>query len=253
MVRKKRKRKPGPKPEIAQPTQPTVGTDTQLCHMPMTQMLLGAPSAPKSARPKSYVVQHSERNSTRVNIGGCVLPLMEVGRMNLGTFQYLQREMATNAQVPVSMEALVTSTCVAKRAKAYSGILMWIEGIDECTRAYQKMSHDESAFQECARIQRDGIQYANEICHYRQGIDRTDIMDMLYQRMKNYATMIAIEIFELKLRNPCNKMCHEEASDSENETQRDECFKVLGKMKRLLADNMTSMQSRMLGESTEAF
>jgi len=253
MVRKKRKRKPGPKPEIAQPTQPTVGTDTQLCHMPMTQMLLGAPSAPKSARPKSYVVQHSERNSTRVNIGGCVLPLMEVGRMNLGTFQYLQREMATNAQVPVSMEALVTSTCVAKRAKAYSGILIWIEGIDECTRAYQKMPHDESAFQECARIQRDVIQYANEICHYRQGIDRTDIMDMLYQRMKNYATMIAIEIFELKLRDPCNKMCHEEASDSENETQRDECFKVLGKMKRLLADNMTSMQSRMLGESTEAF
>jgi len=251
MVRKKRKRRP--KPEIVQPTQPTVGTDTQLCHMPMTQMLLGAPSAPKSARPKSYVVQHSERNSTRVNIGGCVLPLMEVGRMNLGTFQYLQREMATNAQVPVSMEALVTSTCVAKRAKAYSGILIWIEGIDECTRAYQKMPHDESAFQECARIQRDVIQYANEICHYRQGIDRTDIMDMLYQRMKNYATMIAIEIFELKLRDPCNKMCHEEASDSENETQRDECFKVLGKMKRLLADNMTSMQSRMLGESTEAF
>jgi len=251
MVRKKRKRRP--KPEIVQPTQPTVGTDTQLCHMPMTQMLLGAPSAPKSARPKSYVVQHSERNSTRVNIGGCVLPLMEVGRMNLGTFQYLQREMATNAQVPVSMEALVTSTCVAKRAKAYSGILIWIEGIDECTRAYQKMPHDESAFQECARIQRDVIQYANEICHYRQGIDRTDIMDMLYQRMKNYATMIAIEIFELKLRDPCNKMCHEEASDSENETQRDECFKVLGKMKRLLADNMTSIQSRMLGESTEAF
>ena len=251
MVRKKRKRRP--KPEIVQPTQPTVSTDTQLCHMPMTQMLLGAPSAPKSARPKSYVVQHSERNSTRVNIGGCVLPLMEVGRMNLGTFQYLQREMATSAQVPVSMEALVTSTCVAKRAKAYSGILIWIEGIDECTRAYQKMPHDESAFQECARIQRDVIQYANEICHYRQGIDRTDIMDMLYQRMKNYATMIAIEIFELKLRDPCNKMCHEEASDSENETQRDECFKVLGKMKRLLADNMTSMQSRMLGESTEAF
>ena len=251
MVRKKRKRRP--KPEIVQPTQPTVGTDTQLCHMPMTQMLLGAPSAPKSARPKSYVVQHSERNSTRVNIGGCVLPLMEVGRMNLGTLQYVQREMATNAQVPVSMEALVTSTCVAKRAKAYSGILIWIEGIDECTRAYQKMPHDESAFQECARIQRDVIQYANEICHYRQGIDRTDIMDMLYQRMKNYATMIAIEIFELKLRDPCNKMCHEEASDSENETQRDECFKVLGKMKRLLADNMTSIQSRMLGESTEAF
>ena len=77
-------------------------------------------------------------------------------------------------------------------------------------------------------------------------------MDMLYQRMKNYATMIAIEIFEPKLRDPCNKMCHEEASDSENETQRGECFKVLGKMKRLLADNMTSMQSRMLGESTEA-
>ena len=250
MVRKKRKRRP--KPEIVQPTQPTVGTDTQLCHMPMTQMLLGAPSAPKSARPKSYVVQHSERNSTRVNIGGCVLPLMEVGRMNLGTLQYLQREMATNAQVPVSMEALVTSTCVAKRAKAYSGILIWIEGIDECTRAYQAMSHDESAFQECVRIRSDVIRYANEICHYRQGIDRTDIMDMLYQRMKNYATMIAIEIFEPKLRDPCNKMCHEEASDSENETQRDECFKVLGKMKRLLADNMTSMQSRMLGESTEA-
>ena len=177
---------------------------------------------------------------------------MEVGRMQLGTLVYLQREMAINAQVPVSMQALVTSTCVSQQAKAYSGILMWIEGIDECTRAYQAMSHDESALQECARIRSDVIQYANKICHYRQRIDRTDIMDMLYQRMKNYATMIAIEIFEPKLRDPCSKMCHEEASAIESETQRGECLKVLGKMKRLLTDNMKSMQDRMLGESTEA-
>ena len=150
MVRKKKKRRR--EPETLQPTQPTMGTDTQLCHMRTTQMLLGAPSAPKSAQQKSYVLQHSERNSTCVNIGGCVLPLMEVGRMQLRTLEYLQREMATNAQVPVSMEVLVSSTCVPKRAKAYSGILMWIEGIDECTRAYQAMSHDESAFQECVKI-----------------------------------------------------------------------------------------------------
>ena len=177
---------------------------------------------------------------------------MEVGRMQLRTLEYLQREMATNAQVPVSMEVLVTSTCVPKRAKAYSGILMWIEGIDECTRAYQAMSHDESAFQECVRIRSDVIQYANKICHYRQRLDRTDIMDMQYQRMKDDATMIAIEIFEPKLRDPCSKMCHEEASAIESETQRGECLKVLGKMKRLLTDNMKSMQDRMLGESTEA-
>ena len=250
MVRKKRKRRRGP--ETLQPTQPTMGTDTQLCHMPKMQMVLGAPSAPKSAQQKSYVLQHSERNSTCVNIGGCVLPLMEVGRMQLRTLEYLQREMATNAQVPVSMEVLVTSTCVPKRAKAYSGILMWIEGIDECTRAYQAMSHDESASQECVRIRSDVIQYANKICHYRKRLDRTDIMDMLYQRMKDYATMIAIEMFEPKLRDPCSKMCHEEASAIENETQRGECLKVLGKMKRLLTDNMKSVQNRMLGDSTEA-
>ena len=77
-------------------------------------------------------------------------------------------------------------------------------------------------------------------------------MDMLYQRMKNYATMIAIETFEPKLRDPCSKMCHEEASAIESETQRGGCLKVLGKMKRLLTDNMKSMQDRMLGESTEA-
>ena len=172
--------------------------------------------------------------------------------MNLGTFQYLQREMATNAQVPVSMEALVTSTCVSKRAKAYSGILIWIEGIDECTRAYQKMSHDESAFQECVRIQRDVIQYANEICHYRQRIDRTDIMNMLYQRMKNQAILIAIEIFEPKLRSPCSKMCYGEASAIEDETQRGECSKIFEKMKLLLTDDIKSTQERMLGQSTEA-
>ena len=77
-------------------------------------------------------------------------------------------------------------------------------------------------------------------------------MDMLYQRMKNYATMIAIEIFEPKLRGPWSKMCHDEASVIENETQRGECLKVLATTKRLLTDNMKSVQNRMLCESTEA-
>ena len=176
--------------------------------------------------------------------------------MQLRTLEYLQREMATNAQVSVSMEVLVTSTCVPKRAKAYSGIPMWIEGIDECTRAYQ-VAFDASvcnaaAVQECTSIRSEIIRYANEICHDRQRIDRTYIMQVLHQRMYNYATVIAIESFEPKLRDPCNKMCCGEASASEDETQRSECCKTLRKLKRLLRDDINSAQKTMIGETAEA-
>jgi len=77
-------------------------------------------------------------------------------------------------------------------------------------------------------------------------------MQVLHQRMHNYATVIAIESFEPKLRDPCNKMCCGEASASEDETQRSECCKTLRKLKRLLRDDINSAQKTMIGETAEA-
>ena len=47
---------------------------------------------------------------------------MEVQRMQVGNLEYLQREMETNAQVPVSLETLVTSTRTPKQAEVDSSI-----------------------------------------------------------------------------------------------------------------------------------
>jgi hypothetical protein len=234
----------------------TTATSTQDCHLPPAPMLSAGPSAPTSAQPKSYVVQHSERNSGCVYIGGCVLPLMEVKRMQIGNLDYLYHQIIDHARVPVSLEALIASTRTSTRAKADSGILGWMQGIDECTRAYQ-VAFDASvcnaaAVQECTSIRSEIIRYANEICHDRQRIDRTYIMQVLHQRMYNYATVIAIESFEPKLRDPCNKMCCGEASASEDETQRSECCKTLRKLKRLLRDDINSAQKTMIGETAEA-
>ena len=185
-----------------------------------------------------------------------MLPLMEVKRMQIGNLDYLYHQIIDHARVPVSLEALIASTRTSTRAKADSGILGWMQGIDECTRAYQAAFNasvcNAAAVQECTSIRSEIIRYANEICHDRQRMDRTDIMDMLHQRMHNYATMIAIESFEPKLRDPCNKMCCGEASASEDETQRSECCKTLRKLKRLLRDDINSAQKTMIGETAEA-
>ena len=77
-------------------------------------------------------------------------------------------------------------------------------------------------------------------------------MQVLHQRMYNYATVIAIESFEPKLRDPCNKMCCGEASASEDKTQRSECCKMLQNLKRLLRDDIKSAQEIILGETAEA-
>ena len=61
-------------------------------------------------------------------------------------------------------------------------------------------------------------------------------MEMLYQRMRNYANMMAADAIETKLRDPC---CVLKLHD---ETQRDECLKTLKKMKRLLAAHNKRMQ-----------
>ena len=60
-----------------------------------------------NAPPKKYVVQHTERNT--VCIGGCMFPLPEVERIQLGSLKLLQHEMETNAQMPVTFETLVSS------------------------------------------------------------------------------------------------------------------------------------------------
>ena len=62
-------------------------------------------------------------------------------------------------------------------------------------------------------------------------------MDMLYQRMRNYANMMAVDTIEAKLRDPCCMLLVNDAA------QRQECLKTLKKMKRLLKEHNFTVQS----------
>ena len=61
-------------------------------------------------------------------------------------------------------------------------------------------------------------------------------MDMLYQNMRNYANMMAVDTIETKLCDPC---CVLKLHD---DTQRDECLKTLKKIKRSVTDHNKRMQ-----------
>ena len=61
-------------------------------------------------------------------------------------------------------------------------------------------------------------------------------MDMLYQRMRNYANMMAVDTIATELRDPCCMLT------LHDHPQRDECLKTLKKMKRLLREHNKSMQ-----------
>ena len=164
-----------------------------------------------------------------------MLPLPEVERLQLGSLKCLQHEMETNAQMPVTFETLVSSKSTTELTNSDADVLLRVEVIDICIQADQA-AYNASAVKRCQTIQSDVIRYANEICQCRQLADRTDIMEMLYQRMRNYANMMAADAIETKLRDPC---CVLKLHD---ETQRDECLKTLKKMKRLLAAHNKRMQ-----------
>ena len=156
-----------------------------------------------------------------------MLPLPEVERLQLGSLKCLQHEMETNAQMPVTFETFVSSKSTTELTNSDADVLIRVEAIDICIQAYQA-AYNASAVKRCQTIQRDVIRYANEICQCRQLADRTEIMDMLYQRMKNYAEMMAVHTIETKLRDPCCTLLLHDNS------QRHECLKVLKKMKRTL-------------------
>ena len=165
-----------------------------------------------------------------------MFPLPEVERIQLGSLKFLQHEMETNAQMPVTFETLVSSKSTPELTPTDADVLIRVEAIDICIQAYQAACNT-SAVKHCQTIQRDVIRYANEICQCRQdNHDRTEIMDMLYQRMRNYANMMAVDTIETKLRDPC---CVLKLHD---DTQRDECLKTLKKMKRLFTDHNKRMQ-----------
>ena len=163
-----------------------------------------------------------------------MLPLPEVERLQLGSLKCLQHEMETNARMRVTFETLVSSKSTTELTNSGADVLIRVEAIDICIQAYQAACN-ASAVKRCQTIQRDVIRYANEICQCRQLADRTEIMDMLYQRMRNYANMMAVDTIETKLRDPC---CVLKLHD---DTQRDECLKTLKKMKRLLTDHNKRM------------
>ena len=201
---------------------------------PDAQTLPREPTITINAPPKSYVVQHTERNT--VCIGGCMFPLPEVERIQLGSLKFLQDEMETNAQMPVTFETLVSSKSTPELTPTDADVLIRVEAIDICIQAYQA-AYNTSAVKHCQTIQRDVIRYANEICQRRQdNHDRTEIMDMLHQRMRNYANMMAVDTIATKLRDPCCVLT------LHDHTQRDECLKTLKKMKRLLREHNKSMQ-----------
>ena len=164
-----------------------------------------------------------------------MFPLPEVERIQLGSLKVLQHEMETNAQMPVTFETLVSSKSTPELTPTDADVLIRVEAIDICIQAYQAV-YNTSAVKHCQTIQRDVIRYANEICQCRQLADRTEIMDMLYQRMRNYANMMAVDTIATKLRDPrCVLTLRDHA-------QRDECLKTLKKMKRLLRERNKSMQ-----------
>ena len=164
-----------------------------------------------------------------------MLPLPEVHCLQLGSLACLQHEMETNAQLPVSFEALVSSESTPDHTTTDADVLIRVESIDECMLAFQA-AYNASAYKLCKIIRRDVIRYANEICQCRQPTDRISIMNTIYQRMKNSANMKAANTLETKLRDPCCKLkLHDEA-------QRDECLKALKTVKRVLADHNIRMQ-----------
>ena len=130
-----------------------------------------------------------------------MLPLPGMERLQLGRLKCLQHEMETNAQMPVTFETLVSSKSTTELTNSGADVLIRVEAIDICIQAYQA-AYNTSAVTHCQTIQRDVIRYANEICQCRQdNHDRTEIMDMLYQRMRNYANMMAADTVATKLRD----------------------------------------------------
>ena len=182
---------------------------------------------------KSYVVQHTERHN--VYIGDCKLPLPEVARIQLGNLKCLQHEMETNTQMPVTFETLISSKSTSQLTNTDADVLLRVEAIDICIQAYQA-AYNTSKIRHCWTIQRDVIRYANEICQCRHLADRTEIMDMIYQRMRNHANMMAVDIIETKLRDTC---CVLQLQD---DTQREECLRTLRKMKRIFTEHNKVMQ-----------
>ena len=107
-----------------------------------------------------------------------MLPLPEVERIQFGSLKFLQHEMETNAQMPVTFETLVSSKSTTELTNTDADVVIRVEAIDVCIQAYQA-AYNASAFKHCQTIQRDVIRYANEICQCRQLADRTEIMDTL--------------------------------------------------------------------------
>ena len=70
-------------------------------------------------------------------------------------------------------------------------------------------------------------------------------MDMIYQRMRHHANIMAVDIIETKLRDTC---CVLQLQD---DTQREECLRTLRKMKRIFTEHNKVMQ-RILCESSLA-
>ena len=137
--------------------------------------------------------------------------------------------------MPVTFETLVSSKSTPELTDTDADVLIRGVAMDVCIQAYQA-AYNASAFKHCQTIQRDVIRYANEICQCEQLADGTEITDMLYQRTRNYANMMAVDTIETKLRDPCCVM------QLRDDTQRDECLKTLKKMKRVLTDHNKRMQ-----------
>ena len=176
---------------------------------------------------KCYVMRHTERKS--VCIGGCILPLPEVIDIKLGTLEWLENEMEAIAKMPFTFMAFVHSNDTTELTESDANVSLRVEAMDRAIQAYQA-AYNTSSLTICDEIKRDVVRYAHEICRCRPPSHRTAIMDMLYQRMKNYAEMMAVHTIEAKLRDPCcTLLLHDDS-------QRHECLKALKTMKRTLLD-----------------
>ena len=187
-------------------------------HPVVTETMLLAPQ-------ESYVVQHTE--GITVCLGGCMLPLLEVSRLQLGTLRRLQHELDTNVPLPVSLEDLFSSKCTPAQTPIGEDVLRRVDLIDDSLLAFQA-AFKTGSYKLCKISKREIIRYANDICQCRPRIDRRDIMNAIYQRMRNCANKNAADDLETKLRDPCSKPF---------EAQRDECLKILKTIKHLLTDN----------------
>ena len=170
-----------------------------------------------------------------------MLPLLEVHSLRLGTLRLLQYEIETNAQLPFSLEEFLSSDYTPSQTPIGEDVPRRVDLIDDSMLAFHAACKAGS-YKLCKMAKREIVRYANDICQCRPSIDRKEIMNAIYQRMRNCANRNAAEALETKLRDPCSEM------ELHDEAQRDECLKILKTIKRLLTDNNKMWVQILLGE-----